>query len=158
MIAQEIPIGAQSTINISLQPDMIGVGEVVVVGYGTRMKEELTGAVSTVSAEQMQVSTAPSVVSRMQGQVSGVTITQANRPGGDAIIRIRGIGTINDSNPLFIIDGVPTGPGNNINPNDIESISVLKDASSAAIYGTRGANGVIIITTKRGYNQSKAHN
>ena len=150
MIAQEVPIGTQSTINVSLQPDMIGVGEVVVVGYGTRMKEELTGAVSTVSAEQMQVSTAPSVVSRMQGQVSGVTITQANRPGGDAIIRIRGIGTINDSNPLFIIDGVPTGPGNNINPNDIESISVLKDASSAAIYGTRGANGVVIITTKRG--------
>lgn len=150
MIAQEVPIGAQSTINVSLQPDMIGVGEVVVVGYGTRMKEELTGAVSTVSAEQMQVSTAPSVVSRMQGQVSGVNITQANRPGGDAIIRIRGIGTINNSNPLFIIDGVPAGPGNNLNANDIESISVLKDASSAAIYGTRGANGVVIITTKRG--------
>jgi TonB-dependent starch-binding outer membrane protein SusC len=150
MLSQEIQIGAQSTINVSLQPDVIGVGEVVVVGYGTRMKEELTGAVSTVSAEQLQVSSAPSVVSRMQGQVSGVTITQANTPGGDAIIRIRGIGTINNSNPLFVIDGVPAGPGNNLNANDIESISVLKDASSAAIYGTRGANGVVIITTKRG--------
>jgi len=150
MITQEVQIGTQTTINVSLQPDMIGVGEVVVVGYGTRLKEELTGAVSTVSAEQMQVSNAPSVVSRMQGQVSGVTITSADRPGGDAIIRIRGIGTINNSNPLFIIDGVPAGPGNNLNANDIESISVLKDASSAAIYGTRGANGVVIITTKRG--------
>ncbi len=114
------------------------------------MKEELTGAVSTVSSEQMQISTAPSVVSRIQGQVSGVTITQANRPGGDANIRIRGLGTINNNGPLFIIDGVPSGPGNNISPNDIESISILKDASSAAIYGTRGANGVVIITTKRG--------
>lgn len=155
MIAQEVQIGTQTTFNIALQPDMVGVGEVVVVGYGTRMKEELTGAVSTVSAEQMQVSTAPSVVSRMQGQVSGVTITQASRPGGDAIIRIRGIGTINNSNPLFIIDGVPAGPGNNINPNDIESISVLKDASSSAIYGSRGANGVVIITTKRGQDNQQ---
>lgn len=155
MIAQEIPIGTQTTINVALMPDMVGVGEVVVVGYGTRMKEELTGAVSSVSSQQLQVSTAPSVVSRMQGQVSGVTILQANRPGGDAIIRIRGIGTINNANPLFIIDGVPAGPGNNINANDIESISVLKDASSAAIYGTRGANGVVIITTKRGQDNQQ---
>lgn len=155
MIAQEIPIGTQTTFNVTMEPDMVGVGEVVVVGYGTRMKEELTGAVSSVTSEQLQVSTAPSVVSRMQGQVSGVTITQGNRPGGDAIIRIRGIGTINNSNPLFIIDGVPAGPGNNLNANDIESISVLKDASSAAIYGTRGANGVVIITTKRGQDNQQ---
>jgi TonB-dependent starch-binding outer membrane protein SusC len=82
MIPQEIQLGTQTTINVSLVPDMIGVDEVVVVGYGTRMREELTGAVSTVSEEQMQISTAPSVVSRMQGQVAGVTITTANRPGG----------------------------------------------------------------------------
>ncbi|MFZ5429053.1 MAG: SusC/RagA family TonB-linked outer membrane protein [Bacteroidota bacterium] len=155
MVSQEIPIGTQTTINVSLQPDMVGVGEVVVVGYGTRMKEELTGAVSTVSAEQMQISTAPSVVSRLQGQVSGVTISQSDRPGGDATIRIRGIGTINNSNPLFVIDGVPVGPGNNLSASDIESISILKDASSAAIYGTRGANGVVIITTKRGAANQK---
>lgn len=155
MIAQEVPIGTQTTINVTMEPDMVGVGEVVVVGYGTRMKEELTGAVSSVSSQQLQVSTAPSVVSRLQGQVSGVNILQANRPGGDAIIRIRGIGTINNSNPLFIIDGVPAGPGNNLNANDIESISVLKDASSAAIYGTRGANGVVIITTKRGQDNQQ---
>ena len=150
MLTQRMEIGNQTTFNVTLKEDVVGLEEVVVVGYGTRMKEELTGAVSTVSAEQMEISTAPSVVSRLQGQVSGVTVTSANRPGGDATIRIRGLGTINDPNPLYIIDGVPAGPGNNISPNDVESISVLKDASSAAIYGARGANGVIIITTKRG--------
>ncbi len=159
MLRQVIEIGNQTTINVTMRPDVIGVDEIVVIGYGTRLKEELTGAVSSVSEEALQVSTAPSVISRLQGQVSGVTITSANRPGGDATIRIRGIGTINDPNPLYIIDGVPAGPGNNINPNDIESISILKDASSAAIYGTRGANGVVIITTKRGrINQAPAIN
>ena len=150
MITQEIVIGTQTTISVILAEDLIGLEEVVVVGYGTRLKEELTGSVSTISEEQMQISAAPSVVSRMQGQVSGITVTSADRPGGDATIRIRGVGTINNSNPLYVIDGVPAGPGNNLNPNDVESITVLKDASSAAIYGTRGANGVIIITTKRG--------
>lgn len=100
MLKQEIEIGSQTTINVTMRPDVIGVDEVVVVGYGTRLKEELTGAVSSVSEEALQVSNAPSVISRLQGQVSGVTITSANRPGGDATIRIRGIGTINDPNPL----------------------------------------------------------
>ncbi|HNQ37079.1 MAG TPA: TonB-dependent receptor [Prolixibacteraceae bacterium] len=157
MKSQDVTIGSQTVINMALEPEVFDVDEVVVVGYGTRMKEELTGAVSSVNAEQMQVSTAPSVVSRIQGQVSGVTITSANRPGGDATIRIRGIGTINNSNPLYIIDGVPAGPGNNLNPNDVESISILKDASSAAIYGTRGANGVVIITTKKGKDNQQAN-
>ncbi|WP_394706714.1 SusC/RagA family TonB-linked outer membrane protein [uncultured Draconibacterium sp.] len=150
MLTQEVEIAGQSTISIVMKADVIGVDEVVVVGYGTQMKEELTGAVSTVSAEKLETTSETSVASRLQGQVSGVTVTSANRPGADATIRIRGIGTINDPNPLYIIDGVPAGPGNNIPPGDIESISVLKDASSAAIYGTRGANGVVIITTKRG--------
>ncbi len=150
MRTREVEIGNQTTIDVTLQPDVIGVDEVVVVGYGTRLKEELTGAVSTVSTEDLEVSNSPSVVSRLQGQVSGVNVTSSNRPGGEPTIRIRGVGTINDSNPLYVIDGVPAGPGNNISPNDIESISILKDASSAAIYGTRGANGVVIITTKRG--------
>jgi TonB-dependent starch-binding outer membrane protein SusC len=159
MSTQEIAIGTQTTINVVLAEDLIGLDEVVVVGYGTRLKEELTGSVSTISEDQLQISAAPSLVSRMQGQVSGITVTTADRPGGDATIRIRGVGTINNANPLFVIDGVPAGPGNNLNPNDVESITVLKDASSAAIYGTRGANGVIIITTKRGRdNQQPAIN
>ncbi|MCF6333846.1 MAG: SusC/RagA family TonB-linked outer membrane protein [Draconibacterium sp.] len=150
MLTQEIAVGNQTTIDVVLSPDVIGVDEVVVVGYGTRMKEELTGAISTISAEKLATTSETSVVSRLQGQVAGVTVTSSNTPGGNATIRIRGVGTINDPNPLYIIDGVPASPGNNIAPEDIESISVLKDASSAAIYGTRGANGVIIITTKRG--------
>ena len=150
MLTQTVTVGNQTVINVVLKADVIGVDEVVVVGYGTRMKEELTGAVSTVSAEKLATTSETSVASRLQGQVSGITVTNANRPGADATIRIRGVGTINDPNPLYIIDGVPSGPGNNIPPGDIESISVLKDASSAAIYGTRGANGVIIITTKHG--------
>lgn len=149
-LTEEITVGDQSQIDVRMMPSIQMLSEMVVVGYGTRMREELTGAISTVSADELDRSTAPSVVSRLQGQVSGVTVTQANRPGGDAIIRIRGIGTINNASPLFVIDGVPVGPGNNLNPNDIESISILKDASSTAIYGTRGANGVVIITTKRG--------
>ncbi len=158
-ITEEINVEDNTEINVTLMPSIQMLSEMVVVGYGTRMKEELTGAVSSVSSQQLMESTAPSAVSRLQGQVSGVTITQANRPGGDAIIRIRGIGTINNSEPLFVIDGVPTGPGNNINPNDIESISILKDAASTAIYGTRGANGVVIITTKRGqFNQKPTIN
>jgi TonB-linked SusC/RagA family outer membrane protein len=152
---QEVALAGQKSINVTLVEETQELQEIVVVGYGTRMKEELTGAVSTVSDKQMKISPATSVVSRMQGQVSGVTITSANRPGGDATIRIRGIGTINDPNPLYVIDGVPVGPGNNLNPSDIESISVLKDASSAAIYGSRGANGVIIITTKKGRQNQK---
>ncbi len=150
MTTQEIAVGDQSVINVVLQEDVVGLDEVVVVGYGTRIKEEITGSVSTVSADQLQTSNSVSLMNRVQGQVSGVTVTNANRPGGDATIRIRGIGTINDANPLYVIDGVPVGPGNNINPDDVESISILKDASSSAIYGTRGANGVVLITTKRG--------
>jgi TonB-linked SusC/RagA family outer membrane protein len=150
MVSVEIPIGQSNVINVTMKNETIDVEEVVVVGYGTRLKEQITGSVSTVSEKQLKVSSAPSVVSRMQGQISGITVTSGNTPGSDATIRIHGIGTVNDPNPLYVIDGVPVGPGNNINPNDVESVTVLKDASSAAIYGSRGANGVILITTKHG--------
>ena len=147
---ERVPIEGRAVVNVTLTPELRLIDEIVVVGYGTRLREELTGSVSTMSGEKMELSTAPSALGRLQGQVSGVHVTTGNTPGGGATIRVRGLGTINDNEPLYIIDGVPTGPGNNLNPNDIESISILKDASSAAIYGTRGANGVIIITTKRG--------
>jgi TonB-linked SusC/RagA family outer membrane protein len=147
---KEVTVGALNTVDMVLESDVKALQEVVVVGYGTRRREELTGSISTVSSKEMKVSTAPSAIGRMQGQVAGVTVTNSNVPGGDAFIRVRGMGTINDSKPLYVIDGVPSDPGSSLNPEDIESISVLKDASSAAIYGTRGANGVILITTKRG--------
>ncbi len=145
-----VPIEGRAVIDVTLTPEFRAIDEIVVVGYGTRMREELTGSVSTMSGDRMEISTAPSVLGRLQGQVSGVTVTTSNTPGGAAVIRVRGLGTINNNEPLYIIDGVPSSPDNNLNPNDIESISILKDASSAAIYGTRGANGVVIITTKRG--------
>lgn len=149
-VTVEVPVNGQSTLDIALKEDVSNLQEVVITGYGTRLREELTGSVSTVSSDDMKISTAPSALGRMQGQVSGITVVNANTPGGNAVVRVRGLGTINNNEPLYVIDGVPADPGNNLNPNDIETISVLKDASSAAIYGTRGANGVILITTKRG--------
>jgi TonB-dependent starch-binding outer membrane protein SusC len=143
-------IGGRMAIDLAMVPDVFGLGDIIVTGYATQTRASLTGSVSTMEEDKMQLSTAPSALGRIQGQVSGVNVTMANTPGGEAIVRVRGLGTINDNSPLYIIDGVPTGPENQINPNDIESITVLKDASSAAIYGTRGANGVIIITTKHG--------
>lgn len=152
--SQEITVANQTTINVVLAENVSTLEEIVVVGYTTQVRKSLSGSVSTVSTEQLKESTAPSAMSRLQGQASGVTVTTANTPGGEATIRIRGVGTINDPDPLYIIDGVPSSPGNNISPNDIESISILKDAASSAIYGSRGANGVVIITTKRGrFNQ-----
>ncbi len=148
--SQEITVGPQAIINVVLAEAVSALDEIVVVGYTTQVRKSLSGSVSTVSSEQLTVSTAPTAMTRLQGQASGVTVTAANTPGGDATIRIRGVGTINDPDPLYIIDGVPSSPGNNISPNDIESISILKDAASSAIYGSRGANGVVIITTKRG--------
>jgi len=156
-VTQAITVGSQTTINVVIVSDVKALQEVVVVGYSTRLKDQLTGAVSNVTEKDLKVTSAPSAVTRLQGKVSGVTITTPNTPGGEPTIRIRGIGTINDPNPLYVIDGVPVGPGNNLNPDDIESISVLKDASSTAIYGSRGANGVILITTKRGLKNQKAN-
>jgi TonB-linked SusC/RagA family outer membrane protein len=154
---QEVIVGTRGNIDITLVESVSSLQEVVVVGYGTRLREELTGSVSSISSQQMIASTAPSVIGRMQGQVSGVTIIDGNTPGSGASILVRGLGTIQASTgPLMVIDGIPAGPGSSLNPNDIESISVLKDASSAAIYGSRGANGVVLITTKRGRAGDKA--
>ncbi|MBC8004791.1 MAG: TonB-dependent receptor [Verrucomicrobia bacterium] len=148
---QELTIGNQTNFNVTMESDVIGVDEVVVTGYATQSKASLTGAISQVSAGDLNETSSASVVQRMQGRVSGVNITNAHTPGGDATVKIRGMGTVNNNNPLYVIDGVPTKSNmSQLNPNDIESITVLKDASSAAIYGARGANGVIIITTKRG--------
>jgi TonB-linked SusC/RagA family outer membrane protein len=149
-VTKAITVGSQTTIDVVIVSDIKALQEVVVVGYGTRLRAELTGSISTVSSEEMKISAVPTAIGRMQGQVAGVTVVNSNTPGGDAFIRVHGMGTINDSRPLYVIDGVPSDPGSSLNPDDIESISVLKDASSAAIYGTRGANGVILITTKRG--------
>ena len=151
MRTETIDIGNQSSFQITMEEDVIGVDEVVVVGYGTQQKKTLTGAVSTVDETELRAVPSASAAARLQGRVAGVTITNDNTPGGESMVRIRGIGSVNNNDPLYIIDGVPTSGGlSKINPNDIESMSVLKDASSSAIYGVRAANGVILVTTKRG--------
>jgi TonB-dependent starch-binding outer membrane protein SusC len=107
MKSQEMAIGSQTDFKITMAPEFIGVDEVVVVGYGTQMKAQLTGSISTVSSKEMKVSAAPTAISRIQGQVAGVSVVSSNVPGGTALIRVRGMGTINDSEPLYVIDGVP---------------------------------------------------
>ena len=125
--------------------------DVVVVGYGTQRKKDLTGSVSTVKSSDIKSLPVPSVSDALQGRAAGVQVISSGTPGSDATFRIRGIGTINDANPLVVIDGFPIDGGlNQLNMEDVESIQVLKDASATAIYGSRGANGVIIITTKHG--------
>jgi len=138
-------------IEISLVPTDAILEEVVVVGYGTSRKSDLTGAVSSVSAKELTQVSTPDVLQAMQGRVAGVQITaQSGEPGGGVRVRIRGNGSINNSNPLYVVDGFQTDDISFLNPNDIERIEVLKDASATAIYGSRGANGVVLISTKRG--------
>jgi len=151
MVPQDIEIAGKTTINTVMKSDVVGVEEVVVVGYGTQQKKTLTGAVATVGDSELRGTPSANAASRMQGRVAGVTITTDNSPGGDATVRVRGIGSVNNNDPLYIIDGVPSAGGmTSLNSNDIETMTVLKDASSSAIYGVRAANGVIIVTTKRG--------
>jgi len=149
-ITQEVEVNNRSTIDVQLIADLSELGEVVVVGYGTQKKSDLTGAISTLGGRDLAERRTPNISQALQGAVPGVMVTRNNNaPGSSATIRIRGITTIGDSNPLIIMDGVPTSSLDNINPNDIESISVLKDAASASIYGSRAAAGVIVVTTKR---------
>lgn len=148
---QEVPLNGRSNISVRLFEDVKALQEVVVVGYGTQKKKDLTGSIATVDAEKIASLPVPSVSDAVQGRAAGVQVISSGVPGSDATFRIRGIGTINNNNPLVVIDGVPTQSGlNQLNPNDIASIQVLKDASATAIYGSRGANGVVIVTTKRG--------
>ena len=141
----------QANMKVSLAEDSEVLEEVVVTGYTTQRKADLTGAVSAVSAKDLEKQQENNPMKALQGKVPGMNISADGNPSGTATVRIRGIGTLNDNDPLYIIDGVPTKSGmHELNPNDIESIQVLKDAASASIYGSRAANGVIIITTKKG--------
>ncbi|UOY04896.1 TonB-dependent receptor [Muricauda sp. SCSIO 64092] len=150
--AKEISIQGQSSISVSLQESSSALDEVVVVGYGTQRKRDLTGAVATVKGEEFENNVINSPAQAVQGRVPGVQVSQnSGRPGAGASIRIRGLGTVNSNSPLVVIDGQLTTRGlEDINPNDIESINILKDAASASIYGSRAANGVVLVTTKRG--------
>ncbi|WP_170146698.1 TonB-dependent receptor [Maribacter vaceletii] len=154
--SKEIQINGQSTINITLLEDASQLQEVVVTGYTKQNTRDITGSVTTVKSENLEATSPTSLEQALQGQASGVVVGSQGGPGGSAAVRIRGFGTINGNDPLYIIDGTPSGAGlNDINPNDIASVQILKDASSAAIYGNRAANGVIIITTKGGKKNKK---
>jgi TonB-linked SusC/RagA family outer membrane protein len=154
--AQTITVGAQTNLIIKLTSTEEVLNEIVVVGYGTQKKANLTGAVSTVNAEAFKGRAAPTLGAMLQGQMPGVTVVNSTAlPGSNnGTINIRGVGTLNDSSPLVVIDGVPGGNLNILNPDDIESVTVLKDAASSSIYGVRGANGVILVTTKKGQNNA----
>ena len=157
----EIGVNGRTTVDAVMEEDASELEEVVLIGYGSQRKSDLTGAVGQVDADQLQERPATSLNQALSGKIAGVQVnTNSGRPGGKSNIRVRGFSSINSSNnPLYVIDGVQLPQGNQanfssaidyLNPNDVVSIEVLKDASSTAIYGARGANGVILVTTKRG--------
>ncbi|MEL6534955.1 MAG: TonB-dependent receptor plug domain-containing protein, partial [Bacteroidota bacterium] len=151
---QEITVGSRSVIDVTLEEDTQIIDEVVIVGYNTVKRGDLTSSVSTISGDDIKAQPIGSIDNLLQGKSTGMLVTSQNgRPGGQAYVRIRGIGSVNASNePLFIIDGVQMTQSdyNALDPNDVENISILKDAASTSIYGARASNGVILISTKRG--------
>ncbi len=147
---QEVPINNRSTVDIKLGTDAQALQEIVVTGYATQEKKDLTGSVAIVDVSEMTKQPAGQVTSMLQGRAAGVTVLGSGQPGAGQQVRIRGFNTFGNNSPLYVVDGVPTQNINDINPNDIETMQVLKDAGSASIYGSRAANGVVIITTKKG--------
>ncbi|MEO8110892.1 MAG: TonB-dependent receptor [Ginsengibacter sp.] len=147
---QDIIIGNKTDISISLKTTVSTLSEVVVTGYTSQRKKDITGAVTVVNVADLKSQPASDATSQLQGRASGVTVIQSGVPGAPATVRIRGLGSFNNNSPLYVVDGVQTGSIVGINPNDIESLQVLKDAASASVYGVRASNGVIIITTKKG--------
>ncbi len=156
--SREIKVNNQSTLNVTLSSADKTLGEVIVVGYGTQRKEAITGSVASINGDKMREVPSPNVTQALQGRLAGVEISQTStRPGATMQIRIRGIRSLSaDNNPLIVLDGIPfIGSLADINPNDVKSIEILKDASATAIYGSRGANGVILITTDKGAKYRK---
>ncbi|NME70065.1 SusC/RagA family TonB-linked outer membrane protein [Flammeovirga aprica] len=154
-----IPVGSSNTLDVTLQEDLEQLDEVVVIGYGYQKKTDVTGAVSTVEADELVKRDVATVGQALQGQMAGVTVTQGSgTPGSSPNISIRGLGSLNNTSPLYVVDGMMLDDISHINSKDIESLQVLKDASASAIYGSRGANGVVIITTKKGEDGHKSIN
>jgi len=147
---EELEILNRTRIDVSLKPDLLQIDQLVVVGYGTQKKREITGAVATVDVEQLNNSSAITLTNKLQGLVPGVSVNTTGQPGSMGDIKIRGASFFGGNNPLYVIDGILSGDSPILNANDIESVQILKDASASAIYGNRAANGVIIITTKKG--------
>lgn len=153
--SQEVKVGNSSSIAITLEDDIAVLTEVVVTGYSTENRSQVTGAVATVKPQQLQVVPSSNVEQQLQGRVSGLTVISNGQPGTSSQVRIRGFGSFGGNQPLYVVDGVPTQSIQFINPNDIESTTVLKDAASASIYGARAAAGVIVLTTKKGQKKAQ---
>ena len=154
-VSQSVAVGARTTIDVQLAEDTQALDEVVVTGYATQAKKDITGSVAVVSRDAIAEQPVSSFAEALQGRAAGVTITNAGGPAGDSQIRVRGVGSVNGSDPLIIVDGVQGVNISSVNPNDIETMQVLKDAAATAIYGARAANGVIIVTTKQGTKDAK---
>jgi TonB-dependent SusC/RagA subfamily outer membrane receptor len=149
-INKEVDVDDETSMNVVLTTSVANLGDVVVVGYGSQRKKDVTGSVASVSTKNFNSTPIANAGEGIEGRASGVQVIASGAPGSNVTFRIRGTGTINDASPLIVVDGVPTdAPLNNINSNDIASIDILKDASASAIYGSRGANGVVLITTKK---------
>lgn len=151
---QEITVSGTGPVNVELQANNQEMQQVVVIGYQTVRKKDLTGSVSVINPDVANRNISNTVAESIQGLTPGVTVRNTGRPGGGAKIDIRGAGTFAGNNPLYIIDGMYSDATPDFNPQDVESIQILKDASAAAIYGSRAANGVIIITTKKGRHRA----
>jgi len=150
-LTREVDVTNTNSVEITLPSDVSTLEEIVVTGYASQRKKDITGAVTVVNSKDLTAVPTASVTQMLQGRASGVNVGNDNSPGGGTMVRIRGFGSINNNSPLYVIDGVPTqGTLNQLNPNDIESMQILKDASAASIYGARATNGVVIITTKKG--------
>lgn len=145
-----VPINGQSSISVKMVPTTLTGGQLVVVGYSTQKKKDLTGSVSVVSTEDMKKQPVAEVTKQLQGNASGVSVVGSGQPGQQPSVHIRGFNTFGNNTPLYVVDGIPTQDISDLNPNDVASIQVLKDAGAASIYGSRASNGVIIITTKQG--------
>lgn len=154
-VTREVSVGNLTEITITLVEDTKTLEEVVVVGYGTQAKRDITGSVAVVDVEALKETPVATFAEALQGKASGVYISSTGAPGSETTIRVRGVGSVNGSDPLIVVDGISNVSVESVNPNDIESIQVLKDASATAIYGAQGANGVIIITTKQGNKSGK---
>ncbi|HEX7049208.1 MAG TPA: TonB-dependent receptor [Longimicrobiales bacterium] len=148
---QEVVASGRAVVDVVLEADVLRLDELVVVGYGTQQRRDVTGSVTSIEAEELAETVTPSVVQALQGKAAGVQVTPiSGEPGQGAVVRIRGVGTLNDASPLYVVDGMLLDDIGFLTTADIESVQVLKDASATAIYGSRGANGVIIIRTRRG--------
>src|SRR5688572_14502966 len=147
----DVTVGeGETTVNVKMNQLNNSLNEVVVTGYSTQRKKDIIGAVSVVNTKDLIATPSSNLAVQLQGRAAGVTVSSAGEPGAGAVVRIRGFASAGNNDPLYVIDGVPTEDPSKINPNDIESLQVLKDASSASIYGSRASNGVVIITTKQG--------